>query len=208
MAEEMKIKLKWIGSQRDALAIKLEVLSTKLESGKHLSDKIRKLKDDSRFITQGKILKEERILDFEDNPEKELEVEAVKKKLENHPDYLDEKQIQVLQSKVDSIKVLLSNNDFNNTEKVGILGLECVRCLSMPSEVFTCCQDHLLCQDCLPEVEFCPTCKQCFKLAIPKRNLLAERLITRMKSSGTFLRQAKECPTGKIIAVFYAFLCV
>lgn len=206
MTERMKTKLKWIESQRDLMSVKLEVLLTKEENGKHLNEKIRELKENSGFMTQDEILKEERILDHDDNPEKELKVKAAIKKLESNPDHLDENQIKVLQSKVDSINDLLRNNDFD-TRTAGIVGLECVRCRSMSDQVFSCYQDHLLCQDCLPEVDSCPICKQCFKLAIPRRNLLAERLMAKMKSSGRDSRPTKECPTGKMIAEFNSFVC-
>ncbi len=188
------------------MAIELEVLSTKLEVGKQLNDQIETLKDNSGFMTHDEIRKEERILDFEEDPEKEIQVQAAKKRLESNPDYLDENQIQALQSKLNSINVLLSNDDgyTNNMNRVGILGLECVKCRLVPCQVFSCCQDHLICPVCLPEVDLCPICKQCFKLAIPRRNHLAERLIAEMKTSGT----VNQCFKGNHDHCICFFVCL
>ena len=62
--------------------------------------------------------------------------------------------------------------------------LECVICLEIPPldsrnsiHIYSCCQHHLLCGNCLKLLDTCPICRQSFKLSNPQRNFLAERLV-------------------------------
>ncbi len=66
--------------------------------------------------------------------------------------------------------------DETSSEQANPRSIECPVCYQPPNEIY-CCQecDNMVCGQCLPRVQNCPSCRLNFRTNPPRRNRFAER---------------------------------
>jgi hypothetical protein len=80
-----------------------------------------------------------------------------KTQLESKANFLDHGQIQSLKAKIENLQFHLRNDEEEQAEC-----FDCVSCKTVPQSkngeliIYSCQEDHLLCNECLPRVEKCP----------------------------------------------------
>jgi len=161
------------------------IIAQKLEQAKELQNQIEEIKKNEAFMTEEEISDEKFRTKLK--IKEPLHIIATIRQLEENPDYLNQGQIQSLKMEIESLKS--SFKEDNNEERYP--DLECVICLCIPKpqlgndnfNVYSCCQHHLLCQNCLERVDSCPICKQNFKVLKPEKNHLAQRMIAQLKAT-------------------------
>lgn len=135
--------------------MKLGVLTSKLESGKILKSQIEEISQKESIMTDEQITEEE--MRTKKTLEDPLKIIDSIEDLEDDSAYLPPEQIQILKSNITSAKLSLRKSDEPESE------LECIICLSVPKSqsggvvIYSCDQDHLLCRDCIPRVNSCPS---------------------------------------------------
>ena len=135
--------------------MKLGVLTSKLESGKILKSQIEEISQKESIMTDEQITEEE--MRTKKTLEDPLKIIDSIEDLEDDSAYLPPEQIQILKSNIKSAKLSLGKPDEPESE------LECIICLAVPKSqsggvvIYSCDIDHLLCRDCIPRVNSCPS---------------------------------------------------
>ncbi len=175
--------LTWLESQKEVTENKMKIILKKLEQAKQLQNQIKEITKKDAFMTEEAISNEK--IRIKEKIKEPLQIIAAIAQLKQNPDYLNKGQIQSLRMKLEDLKSPFKENE--NEERHP--DLECVICLCIPKpymgnlNVNSCCQDHILCQNCLERVDSCPICKQNFKVLKPKPNHLAQRMIAQLKTT-------------------------
>ena len=153
---DLQQSIRWAECTKESTNKKLNVLITKLENAKDVQNRINEIFKKSAYLTDEQISTEK--IKTKNMLREPLKIIAGIAELEKNPDYLDEDQIQTLKSKTESLRKALKSEDQDNYHP----DLECVICKSLPRSqhgnihVYSCVQDHLLCQTCLDRVNNCP----------------------------------------------------
>jgi hypothetical protein len=153
--------------EREVFRMQLNFLSSKLEIAKSLQTQIKDLREEPSFMTEDQIIEEEKVT--QQKLEAPSKILSNIEDLENNSGFLDFQQIQALKNQIQIIKSSLGKSE--DTESPS--DLDCIICLSIPKPgngndesaknviVYSCDQDHLLCQDCILRVDDCPS-KNCW----------------------------------------------
>jgi len=89
------------------------------------------------------------------------------REIEMDDNFIDEELLEIFQLKIDY-----------ELSKSFSYDLVCVVCKNLPDgNVFSCSNDHLICQSCFNATKVCFNCNESFVLTPPRRNFLAERQI-------------------------------
>jgi hypothetical protein len=176
--------LTWLESQKEVTENKMKIILKKLEQAKQLQNQIKEIMKKDTFMTEEEISYEK--LGIKKKIKEPLHIIAAITELEGNPDYLNQGQIQSLRMELENLKSSIKGNNDNEERHSD---LECVICQTIPTphlgnlNVYSCCQDHILCQNCHERVDSCPICQQNFKALKPKKNHLAQRMIAQLKTT-------------------------
>jgi hypothetical protein len=153
--------------EREVSRMQINFLSSKLEIAKSLKTQIEDLREKTYFMTEDQMIEEKTMT--HQKLEAPLKILSNVEDLENDSGFLDFQQIQTLKNQIQIIKSSLGK--YEDTESQS--DLDCIICLSIPKSgngndesaknivVYSCDQDHLLCQDCILRVDDCPS-KNCW----------------------------------------------
>ncbi len=164
--------------EREVSKMKIQFLSSKLEIAKSLQTQIKDLREKPSFMTEDQMIEEERMT--QQKLEAPSKILSTIEDLEMDSGFFDCQQIQTLKNQIQIIKSSLGKSE--DTESPS--DLDCIICLSIPKSgngndesaknggslkvppqhdsainviVYSCDQDHLLCQDCIQRVDNCPS---------------------------------------------------
>ncbi len=107
---------------------------------------------------------------------------------ENNPEFLTEAALETMKEDLNLLNEVLKKiqiQDQNLEEAIN--ELLCVNCSTFPEVgtpvYYTCLEHHILCIDCVNNNNLlCQICNQMFGLMLPRRNVLAERMIRALQA--------------------------